>query len=634
MELESMAFLWNLQTSTPKDKRTIFEDACFEQRVQELKAYRDTNGHCRVPARYEPNKALGYWVDKVRTQYKWRGQGKKNALTDARILKLHNLGFVWNGHEGIARDVWMQRVEDLLEYRDTNGHCRVPARYGPNKALGYWVSTVRAQYTWREQGKKTTLTDAHISELDGLGFVWRVRTDGSPRDEVWKKRMQELTAYRDTNGHCRVPFPYKPNKALGRWANKVRTRNKTSLTDARISELDGLGFVWTVYKPGTEEGLSADELWKKRVQELVAYRDTNGHCRVPFLYEPNKALGNWVSTVRTQYTWREQGKKTSLTEAHISELYGLGFVWRAETDGSPRDDVWKKRVQELVAYRDTNGHCRVPARYEPNKALGYWVDKVRTRYKKTSLTDAHISELDGLGFVWKLYNAGTKEGLSGDELWRKRVQELVAYRDTNGHCRVPFLYEPNKALGHWVSTVRTQYTWREQGKKNSLTDAHISELDGLGFVWKVFNVGTKEGLSGDELWRKRVQELVAYRDTNGHCRVPFLYEPNKALGHWVSTVRSQYTWREQGENNSLTDAHISELDGLGFVWKAGTKEKEGSPRDEVLKKRVQELTAFNHKYLETYRLNPLLLHKQTEELLQKRRRDYDSYLWALRSYPL
>jgi hypothetical protein len=186
-----------------------------------------------------------------------------------------------------------------------------------------------------------------------------------------------------------------------------------------------------------------------------------------------------------------------------------------------------------------------------------------------------------------------------------------------------------------VSTVRTQYTWREQGKKNSLTDAHISELDGLGFVWKVFNVGTKEGLSGDELWRKRVQELVAYRDTNGHCRVPFLYEPNKALGHWVSTVRSQYTWREQGENNSLTDAHISELDGLGFVWKAGTKEKEGSPRDEVWKKRVQELTAFNNKYPETYPLNPLLLHKQTEELLQKllsRRRNDDLYLWALRSY--
>jgi hypothetical protein len=578
-ELESMGFLWNLQTRKPRQKRTKFEDACFDQRVQELKAYRDTNGHCRVPTLYKPNKALGWWVNKVRTQYTWRGQGKKTSLTDARIWELDNLGFVWNGNEALSLDVWKKRVQELVAYRDTNGHCQVPAEHKPNKALGWWVNKVRTQYTWRGQGKKTSLTDARISELDGLGFAWKAGTkekEASSRD-VWKKRVQELVAYRDTNGHCRVPFLYKPNKALGHWVDKVRTRytsrghgKKTALTDARVSELDGLGFVWKVRKAGTKEVLSRDELWKKRVQELVAYRDTNGHCRVPFLYKPNKALGNWVNKVRTQYTWRGQGKKTSLTDAHISELDGLGFAWKAGTK--------------------------------------------------------------------------EKEALSRD-VWKKQVQELVAYRDTNGHCQVPFLYKPNKALGNWVNKVRTQYTWRGQGKKTALTDARVSELDGLGFVWKVRKAGTKEGLSRDELWKKRVQELVAYRDTNGHCWVPARYEPNKALGHWVSKVRTQYTWRGQGKKTSLTDARISELDSLGFVWEAGTKEMEGSPRDEVWKQRQQELTAFNNKYLETYPLNPLLLHKQREELLRKqteellqkllsRRRDYDLYLWALRSYPL
>jgi hypothetical protein len=329
-----------------------------------------------------------------------------------------------------------------------------------------------------------------------------------------------------------------------------------------------------------------------------------------------------------------------LTDHKIAELESMGFLWNLQTR-KPRqkrtkfeDACFDQRVQELKAYRDTNGHCRVPTLYKPNKALGWWVNKVRTQYtwrgqgKKTSLTDARIWELDNLGFVWN-----GNEALSLD-VWKKRVQELVAYRDTNGHCRVPFLYKPNKALGNWVNKVRTQYTWRGQGKKTALTDARVSELDGLGFVWKVWKAGTKEGLSGDELWKKRVQELVAYRYTNGHCRVPFLCEPNKALGHWVSIVRTQYTWRGQGKKTSLTDARISELDSLGFVWEAGTKEKEGSPRAEVRKKRVQELTALNHKYLETYPLNPLLLHKQTEKLLQKRRRDYDLYLWALRSYPL
>jgi hypothetical protein len=286
-----------------------------------------------------------------------------------------------------------------------------------------------------------------------------------------------------------------------------------------------------------------------------------------------------------------------------------------------------------------------------------------------------------MGFLRNLQTSKPKQKRKkfGDACFDQRVKELKAYRDTNGHCGVPARYEPNKALGWWVNKLRTQYKWRAQGKKTSLSDARIWELENLGFVWKgnaSLSRDVKEGSSRDEVWKKRVQELIAYRDMNGDCRVPNMYKPNKSLGKWVNKVRTQYTGREQGKKTSvtasLTNARISELDGLGFVWKAGTKKKEGSPRDEVWKKRVQELTAFNNKYLETSPLNPLLLHKQTEERLRKqteellhkqkeellrkqteellhkqseellhkqteellqkllsRRRDYDLYLWAL-----
>jgi hypothetical protein len=236
-------------------------------------------------------------------------------------------------------------------------------------------------------------------------------------------------------------------------------------------------------------------------------------------------------------------------------------------------------VQELIAYRDTNGHCRVPAVYKPNENLGWWVSKVRTQCiwngqgKKTLLTDAHISELDNLGFVW-----------NPNDAWKKRVQELTAYRDTNGHCRIPFLYKPNKALGNWVNKVRTRYTTGGQGKKTALTDAQISELDGLGFVWQV---------GGDELWKKRVEELIEYRNTNGHCQVPVHYKQNTALGWWVSRVRTNYKWRRQGKKTPLTDALISELDSLGFVWKAGPKPKEGLAADELRKKGVQDISGLS-----------------------------------------
>jgi hypothetical protein len=250
-----------------------------------------------------------------------------------------------------------------------------------------------------------------------------------------------------------------------------------------------------------------DILFDQRVQELKAYRDTNGHCRVPAQYGPNQALGQWVNIVRNQYACHWQGRKTSLTDARVYELYSLGFVWKPGTkkkEGLVGDEVWKKRVQELRAYRDTNGHCRVPFLYEPNKALGKWVDNLRAQYtrrgqvKTTIFTDARISELASLGFVWKV---------SSDELWKTRVEELMEYRDTNGHCRVPAEYEPNKALGWWVNHVRTQYKWRVQGKKTPLaeplTDARISELDSLGFVWK--SITTKEAVESDELLTKGSQ---------------------------------------------------------------------------------------------------------------------------------
>jgi hypothetical protein len=265
-------------------------------------------------------------------------------------------------------------------------------------------------------------------------------------------------------------------------------------------------------KEKEKEGSMHDELWNKRVKELVEYRDTNSHCRVPCRYESNRALGSWVSKARTQYAYRLKGKKTALTEARIYELDSLGFVWKSGTrskEGASRDEVWTKRVQELKAYRDRNGHCRVPCRYESNKALGCWVNRIRNQYmwrgqeKKTPLTDASISELDDLGFVWN-----ANEGFSRD-VWKKRVQELIAYRDTNGHCRLPTMYKPNKDLGWWVNRVRNQYTWRGQGKKTPLTDALISELDSLGFVWEATTTTTtKDGLAAaDELRNKGVQDI-------------------------------------------------------------------------------------------------------------------------------
>jgi hypothetical protein len=58
-------------------------------------------------------------------------------------------------------------------------------------------------------------------------------------------------------------------------------------------------------------------------------------------------------------------------------------------------------------------------------------------------------------------------------------------------------------------------------------------------------------------------------------------------------LRTQYTYRGQGKKTPLTDARISDLDSLGFVWKAGTKEKEGLVGNELREKGEQNISGIS-----------------------------------------
>ena len=78
---------------------------------------------------------------------------------------------------------WVIRYNELLEFRRKHGHCRVPHGYSSNRKLSWWVMNQRAQYTARNQGKKSWLTDERIQLLDGLGFIWTPHVKGARRRE-------------------------------------------------------------------------------------------------------------------------------------------------------------------------------------------------------------------------------------------------------------------------------------------------------------------------------------------------------------------------------------------------------------------------------------------------------------------
>ena len=82
--LEALGFVWDSH------------GAVWEERLNELRGFKNVRGHCCVPANFKENHQLAIWVKCQRRQYKLFCDGKRSNMNQERIAKLEDLGFVWN----------------------------------------------------------------------------------------------------------------------------------------------------------------------------------------------------------------------------------------------------------------------------------------------------------------------------------------------------------------------------------------------------------------------------------------------------------------------------------------------------------------------------------------------------------
>ena len=77
---------------------------------------------------------------------------------------------------------WEKALSNLLEFKDAEGHCRVPHGYNLNGIdLGSWVLSKRQ--------KKSKLSPNQKQQLDNIGFVW------DPITAMWEEGFAKLTRY-------------------------------------------------------------------------------------------------------------------------------------------------------------------------------------------------------------------------------------------------------------------------------------------------------------------------------------------------------------------------------------------------------------------------------------------------------
>merc|ERR1712194_588378 len=152
--------------------------------LEELRKFKEREGHCGVPSSSIDNPKLGRWVENQRR--------KRLKMSKKRASKLDSIGFTWGRNPDVQWDIMF---EELRKFKKREGHCKVPRKYSDNLELGNWVRN--------ERRRRLKISKERASKLDSIGFTW----DRNP-DVRWEIMFEELKKFEDREGHCNVPYKY------------------------------------------------------------------------------------------------------------------------------------------------------------------------------------------------------------------------------------------------------------------------------------------------------------------------------------------------------------------------------------------------------------------------------------------
>lgn len=274
------------------------------------------------------------------------------------------------------------------------------------------------------------------------------------------------------------------------------------------------------------------ESWDERYGELLAYMNAHGHPHVPRTHA-NTRLASWVWIQRQRK--RGTSKASPLSARQIELLDKIGFRWDGVADRA--DEIFEERFEQLLEFRQVNGHCEVPANFSENKELASFVSDIRRKFKGGMLSSERIARFDAIEFMW------TTDGLN--QAWLAMFQRLLAYKEVHGDVNVPHQWKNDLSLAAWVSAQRQSW------KAETLSQARFQALDEIGFTWKSRERGT---------WDDRFDELSKFKAEHGHLRVPSPCPELPKIRQFINTARFQKA------HGQLSADRQAKLESIGFSW--------------------------------------------------------------------
>lgn len=258
----------------------------------------------------------------------------------------------------------------------------------------------------------------------------------------------------------------------------------------------------------------------------------------------------------------------------------------APTNNSKRDQNWRKRYDQLVAYQQRFGNADVPLNWSENKSLATWVINQRRKYRNGSLKAYQVDLLNAIDFTWDRQKS-----------WNERFAELEKYKKMLGTCIIHSNDEKHRELYIWCCNQRQQYWQLMEHGSSSLTSERVSLLESIGFLKQSASVNKST-------WTKRLEELKEYKEQHGHTNVPRHYTANPKLGRWVDTQRTSHRLLQLGKSSPLTQERSDMLNDIGFEWSPSENTIKGNTKSNKATKtkytpwqvRYEELQRFKAEY--------------------------------------
>ncbi|KAL7549870.1 hypothetical protein ACHAWF_013560 [Thalassiosira exigua] len=341
----------------------------WDLRLEQCRRFKAEKGHLDI---LEKDREMSAWAKRMRGLYKKKADGEwehVSSIEKEKVRALEALGFAFDG-------VFDVNLLKLKEFKEREGHCKVPTRYKPDTILGHWAEMVRREHNKLNRGEKSKYLNLdRLRKLNNIGFVWRNK---AAEDVPWETYFEQLRAYREEHGKD----PSTSLVGLGRWVlqqrlyynKKMDGAEKHHLPDEREEKLRSIGFVFQA-GPRPSAAAKANQrknhklTWDDRLAEFVRWKEKHGHPYVPTVSDgADKSLGSWVRKQRMAYRAYRRGQKNTqygiLNSERALKLVNAGFAFDAShIQRTPKNSQVEGDTSEDVVAQDhdADNDAAVPA---------------------------------------------------------------------------------------------------------------------------------------------------------------------------------------------------------------------------------------------------------------------------------